>query len=351
MSNSVSRRQFLGTSATVAAGIVAASQVSVQNHSANAAFAQTDGTTSSNFKTQIFKAAIVGEPDDKKFESLVNAGFEGVETTAWNTTPEKAATGRLLAEKHGLRIHSVMRGWANFNADDKVVRQKTIDETATALRAAAAYGADTILLVPCKIGSFDQADWIPTPQEFKIAFDPKTLKVNKVADGDSAKFEKYIQQQNIATETSIEAVNSLIPLAAELGVVIGIENVWNNLWVKPEFFAAFVRSFDNIWVRTYLDLGNHAKYAPPEEWVATCGTTIIKTHCKDFLVDSESKDGGSVRNFRRLYEGNINWSTVRRALDAVNYNGWMSDETGAAQDSELIRRMNAIIAGEQLKIG
>ncbi|MDR1493298.1 MAG: sugar phosphate isomerase/epimerase [Planctomycetaceae bacterium] len=350
MSNFVSRRQFLGNSAAVAAGILTASQIPGQNSTNHAISAQADD--SPKFKTKIFKAAIIGEPNDQKFESLVKAGFEGVETTAWNVAPEKAAAGRILAEKHGLRIHSVMRGWADFNnVENKAARQKSIDATATAIRAAAAYGADTILLVPCKIGSFDQADWIPAPREFKIDFDPKTLKVNKVADGDDSKYEQYIRLQNIATEASSEAINDLIPLAAELGVVIGIENVWNNLWVKPEFFVAFVKSFDNIWVRTYLDLGNHAKYAPPEEWVTACGTSIIKTHCKDFLVDNDSKDGGSVKNFRRLHEGNIHWSAVRRALDTVNYNGWMSDETGAAQDAELIRRMNAIIDGEQLKIG
>jgi len=349
MSNFVSRRRFLETSAAVAAGVWSASQISVQNHSDNAAFAQDIAT--SKFKTKIFKAAIIGAPDDSKLESLAKAGFDGFETTDWKISPEKAAAGRILAEKHGLRIHSVMRGWASFNAEDKAARQQTIDDTATAIRAAAAYGADTILLVPCKIGSFDSADWIPVPSEFQLDFDPKTLKLNKVTAGDDAKFEKYIQQQNIATELSIDAIQSLIPLAAELGVVLGIENVWNNLWVKPDFFAAFVKSFDNIWVRTYLDLGNHARYAPPEEWVAACGTSIIKTHCKDFLVDKTRKDNGDIKHFRKLYEGNINWVAVRAALDAVNYNGWMSDETGAAQDAELIRRMNAIINGEALKIG
>ncbi|MCL2623479.1 MAG: hypothetical protein FWD31_07420, partial [Planctomycetaceae bacterium] len=54
--------------------------------------------------------------------------------------------------------------------------------------------------------------------------------------------------------------------------------------------------------------------------------------------------------FEKLHEGSIDWPAVRKSLDAVNYNGWMTDETGAPADAELIRRMDAIIAGKQLTI-
>ena len=55
--------------------------------------------------------------------------------------------------------------------------------------------------------------------------------------------------------------------AEKAGVVIMIENVWNNLWVKPAIFQHFVASFQNPWIRTYFDIGNHVKYAPPEQWI------------------------------------------------------------------------------------
>ena len=337
MSQSMPRRHFLATSAAVTAGVFAAAQTSSSTASAQAA-------ESSTFKTKIFKAAICGEPTDAVFEPLVKAGFNGIETMQWDTTPAKAAAARLIAEKHGMRIHSVMRGWAEFNNTDEAARQKTIDDTATAIRAAAAYGADTILLVPCRIGGMA----MPAPWDFEIDFDPKTLMVNKVVAGDNAPYKDYIEAQNRSTRMSIEAINGLIPLAAELGVVIAVENVWNNLWVKPEFLAAFVRSFDNIWVRTYLDLGNHVRYCKTEDWVMACSSTLIKLHCKDFKNDRSLSDGGT---WKHLHEGSINWPAVRKCLDAVNYNGWMSDETGAPADAELVRRMDAIIAGQQLRIG
>ena len=336
MSRNLSRRRFLGTSAAVTAGMFAVSHMSFP-------VAPAQEPAAGSFKTHLWKAAICGEPTDALFGPLVEAGFNGVETTLWDTTPQKAVAARRIAARHGMRIHSVMRGWAEFNHTDDAARQKTIDDTAHAIRVAAAYGADTILLVPCRVGGMA----MPAPWDFEIDFDPETLMVNKVVAGDNSPYKDYIEAQNRSTKMSVEAINSLIPLAAELGVVIALENVWNNLWVLPEFFAAFVRSFDNIWVRTYLDLGNHFRYRKTEDWVMACGTTIIKTHCKDFLYNQERPNGG---DWKHLHEGSINWPEVRKCLDAVNYNGWMTDETGAPTDAELARRMDAIIAGKKLNI-
>lgn len=336
MSQNISRRHFLGASAAATAGVFAASQAVFSTASAQE-------TASGSYKTKILKATICGEPTEAVFEPLAKAGFNGVETTLWNTTPQKAAAARVIAEKYDMRIHSVMRGWAEFNHADDATRQKTIDETATSIRSAAAYGADAILLVPCRIGGMA----MPAPWDFDIDFDPETLMVNKVVKGDNSPYADYIEAQNRSTKMSIEAINSLIPLAAEQGVVIAVENVWNNLWVAPEFLAAFVKSFDNIWVRTYLDLGNHFRYRKTEDWVMACGSTIIKLHSKDFSLDKTNGNGG---HFKKLYEGDINWPEVRKCLDAVNYNGWMSDETGAPGDAELARRMDAIIAGQKLVV-
>ena len=337
MSQSISRRHFFGTSAAVTAGVFAATQTSFQTASAQAAAGET-------FKTKIFKAPICGEPTADLFERLAQVGFNGVETTQRDATPEKAAAARVTAEKFGMRIHSVMRGWAEFNNPDAAARQKTIDDTVTAIRAAAAFGADSILLVPCRIGGMA----MPAPWDFELDFDPETLVLNKVVAGDNSPYKDYIDAQNRSTKMSIEAINGLIPLAAELGVVLAIENVWNNLWVKPEFLAAFVRSFNNIWVQTYLDLGNHTRYCQAEDWIMACGSTLIKLHCKDFKNDRNLENGGT---WKHLHEGSINWPGVRKCLEAVNYNGWMTDETGAPADAELVRRMDAIIAGKQLTIG
>src|SRR6185295_11068195 len=113
-----------------------------------------------------------------------------------------------------------------------------------ALRAAKGYGADAILLVPCRVRNLP----MPEPWEFDIAFEPKTGHVTRVAAGDNTKYDAYIKAQNKATDTSRAAVEKLIPLAEELKVVIALENVWNNLWVKPDLFKNFVASFNHPFV-------------------------------------------------------------------------------------------------------
>src|SRR5215831_7043763 len=92
------------------------------------------------FKTHIRKAMIVGEVTEKALEPLKEAGFDGVETR--HICPEEeAAKGRAVAEKLGLRVHSVMRGWMEFNSTNPAKVDDSLEQTRLALRAARAYGA------------------------------------------------------------------------------------------------------------------------------------------------------------------------------------------------------------------
>lgn len=77
-------------------------------------------------------------------------------------------------------------------------------------------------------------------------------------------------------------MKKLIPLAEKLNVIIGLENVWNNLWVRPDLYKNFVGSFDHPFVRAYYDVGNHVKYlVPVHDWIHTLGGLIKKIHIKD----------------------------------------------------------------------
>jgi L-ribulose-5-phosphate 3-epimerase len=144
-----------------------------------------------------------------------------------------------------------------------------------------------MLLVPCRIDGK-----MPAPSQFKIDFDAATLKVTRVAEGPEA-FAAYIAQQNRRrAELSRAAIEELIPVAEKHKVIIGVENVWNNLWVKPALAAAFVKSFKSPWVRPYLDLGNHVRYAPTEEWLRAFGADIVRLHIKDFKIDRAAKNEG-----------------------------------------------------------
>jgi hexulose-6-phosphate isomerase len=321
MKHAISRREFLAASAAAGLGLAAAG-----------------GAAAAPFKTKLLKA-MIGKPTEDYLKKLKDAGFDGVETQDNAVTPEAAAAARRAAEKLGMRIHSCLRGWMNFNAPDPATVAKSVAEVETALRAAQGYGADAILMVPCRIGSKGMA--IPEPWEFQMEFDPKSGHLLKVVSGENAKYQEYIDAHNQAVDGSIAAVKKLIPVAEETKVVIALENVWNNLWVKPAYFQSFVASFASPWVKAYFDIGNHVKYAPPEEWIRTLGSLIAKCHVKDFKLNSDGHGG----KFVNIRDGSVDWPAVRQALDGVGYSGWMTIEGGNLSLEENSKRLDLIIEG------
>jgi hexulose-6-phosphate isomerase len=183
---------------------------------------------------------------------------------------------------------------------------------------------------------------MPEAWEFDIAFDEKIGHVTRVAAGDNTRFAAYIQAQNRATDTSRKAVEQLIPLAEELKVVIALENVWNNLWVKPALYKHFVASFASPWVKSYFDIGNHVKYAPPQEWIQALGALIAKVHITDFKLNPDGHGG----KFVHPREGSIDWPAVRRALSDAGHDGWATIEDGGLELAEFSRRLDLIEAGK-----
>jgi len=289
------------------------------------------------FRGRIRKAMIVAEVTTQALEPLKEAGFEGVETTHVCAEPD-AQKGRAIAEQLGMRVHSVLRGWMDFNSSDPQKVEDSLESTRKSLRAAKAYGADDILLVPCRIGGMP----MPEPWEFQIDFDKKTGHVTRVVAGDNEPFAAYIKAQNTATDMTRAAVEKLIPLAEELKVIIALENVWNNLWVKPDLFRHLVASFNHPWVKAYFDIGNHVKYAPPQDWVRTLGPLIAKLHMKDFKLNPDGHGG----KFVHPRDGSVDWPTLRRALDEVGYDGWATIEDKGLPLAEFRRRFDLIEAGE-----
>jgi len=283
------------------------------------------------FKTVLKKALIRPRLTPDVVKILKENGFPGVELQDKTVTEAEARAARRLAEDEGLQIHSFMGGWFTFNAKDAAKRAAEIEKAKQNMRIAKAYGAPVILIVPGRIGGIP----MPKPSEFKLAFDPETLMLTRAADAD---YPDYVKAQNDATKYAQDAVAELAPYAAELGVTIGLENVWNNLWVMPAFASAFIRSFKNAWVKAYLDLGNHERYAQAEKWVEALSDQIVKLHIKDFKVDRAVKNEGT---FVRIGEGSIDWKRVRRMIEFVGYNGWVSIESSGwteAEHSEIMDR-------------
>ncbi|MDP6546443.1 MAG: sugar phosphate isomerase/epimerase family protein [Phycisphaerae bacterium] len=322
MTEQFTRREFLAVSAGSGLAL------------AGAALAE---KAPAGFKTKLYKSLITGKISEKTLAKMKEAGFDGVECGAWNAKPADAEKARALAEKTGMKIHSVLRGWLGMNNPKSV--DGSVKSLETALKTAAGYGADAVLVVPCRVGG----KGLPKPWEFDIAFDEKTALVTRVVKGDNAKYKDYIDAQNLATKMSREALKRAAAVAEKSKVVIAVENVWNNLWVKPGLAASFVRSIDSPWVQFYFDIGNHVKYAPPEEWIRTFGKTIVKCHVKDFKLKPDGHGGG----FCNIRDGSVKWPLVRKELDKVGYNGWMTIEgSGGLSLAEKSKRLDLIIAGK-----
>jgi len=292
------------------------------------------------YKTELHNAFICGKVTAQEMEKLASIGVEGVETTLWDVDVEEAREARKIAEAAGIKIHSVMRAWTNFNTDSAEADVETVKK---ALRSAAAYGASSVLFVPCRIGNPGPAPW-----DFDIEFDPATCQVSKVCQGDNSDFAEYIKLQNEATDATYKCMETIIPVAAYEGVTIGIENVWNNLWCSPKFFAAFVESFHNVWVKAYFDLGNHVKYAPTEDWLRALGKdAVVKLHIKDFLVNKE-KGGG---DFVPIGNGSVDWVSVRDVIEEIGYDGFVTLESGGYTNEQHVQIFKNFFNGVNIKEG
>ena len=290
------------------------------------------------FKTGLKKAVISDCPSEDELKRLKDAGFDGVEGGVVDSG--RAEKARAAAEKLGMRIHSVLRGWAEFNSSNKAKVEETLAVSVKALEAGKAFGADAVLLVPCRIGGLK----MPRPWEFLLDFDEATNRLRRVTAGDNEPFAEYIKAHNHAIDTSREAVQRLIPAAEKAGVVIALENVWNNLWVKPAHFQNFVASFKSPWVKAYFDIGNHVKYAAPEEWILSLGSLLSKCHVKDFKINPADPNGEG--EFVDIRDGGVRWPVVRQALERVGYNGWMTIEGGDLSLEEHSKRLDLIVAGK-----
>jgi L-ribulose-5-phosphate 3-epimerase len=242
-----------------------------------------------------------------RFQMARDAGFEAIECP---TTPDAAAAEEMLAasRKTALPIHSVMNAehWRSpLSSADPAVVEKSLDGMRTSLRNAKLWGADTVLLVPAVVN-------------------PETT---------------YAQ----AWERSQREIRKLIPLAAEVKVIIGLEEVWNKFLLSPLEFARYVDEFASPWIRAYFDIGNVAIQAYPQDWIRTLGKRIVKLHFKDFSFKKR------VAEFTPLLEGEIDWRAVHAALTDIGFQGTATVELSggdAAYLKEVNARFERILAGQ-----
>jgi hexulose-6-phosphate isomerase len=248
-------------------------------------------------------------PYSEAFRIAVEAGFAGIEmqTTVDASAAEEA---RQASAQTGLRIHSVMNmdHWRSpLSSPDPAVVQKSVAGMHTSLRNARLWGADAVLLVPA------------------------------VVDAQTSYADAWTRSQRVIQE-------QILPLAAELQVVVAIEEVWNKFLLSPPELSRYVDALGSPWARAYFDVGNVVFYGYPQDWIRTLGPRIVKVHLKDFHLD---RPAGRFE-WKNLGEGDIDWPEVRRALADVRYDGWVTTEVAggdAAYLKDVAGRVDRFLEG------
>lgn len=225
------------------------------------------------------------------------AGFSGVELSvgedgeiAYTRTPSELRGISRKAAERGLELHSVstILHWAYpLSSVERETRDQGLAIGAYMTGAASTIGADTVLIVP---GVADPQ--VPYQDTYRIAQ---------------------------------ESLHTLSQTASELGVRIGVENVWNRFLQWPLEMLRFIEEIDSPFVGAYLDIGNVMAVGHPQHWIQVLGGHIVKVHVKDFI-----RQVGNIHGFTYLLHGDVPWVDVIHELRTVGYDDYLTAELSPA---------------------
>ncbi|MDC0274108.1 MAG: sugar phosphate isomerase/epimerase [Planctomycetaceae bacterium] len=252
-------------------------------------------------KDRLYKTLKIGMVGVKgsltdKFKAAKEAGFAAIEMNAPGM--DVAETKQAILES-GLPVDGTVNSthWGTRHSDpDPEVRAKALESLKGAIRNTHAVGGHTVLLV-----------------------------VGHGKDG---------TEQEV-WDRSVENIAKAIPVAAEYGVPIAFENVWNQFLYDhdgvadqtAEKWKKYVDEFNSPFVGMQFDIGNHWKYGSMGEWIRTLGKRIIKLDVKGF-----SREKGS---FTKIGEGDLDFADVRKALTEINFYGYCAAEVGGGDAARL----------------
>jgi L-ribulose-5-phosphate 3-epimerase len=237
----------------------------------------------------------------EKFRAVKEAGFEGVEAMGGMSNDEVIEA----AKANGLKIPSVCchTHWARPLSDaNPETRKVGVQGLETSLRDAKKYGAKSVLLVPAVVNK-------------------------QVSYADAYK-------------RSQEEIRKVIPLAQELGVVIAIENVWNQFLLSPLESARYVDEFESKFVGWHFDIGNIINYGWPEQWIRILGKRIQQLHIKEYSRKKRDEKGPGAGFSVEFLEGDNDWPAIMKALDEIGYEGWGIAEQGGGSTPEGLKNLS-----------
>ncbi|MFO0942787.1 MAG: sugar phosphate isomerase/epimerase family protein [Pirellulales bacterium] len=290
-----SRRQFMTTTAAAAGALAVAGNQAFAADGVEIKHATKPRRLLKTLKIGMVKAegGMAG-----RFKVAKAAGFDGIELDSPGFEVDEvkkaiADTG-LTVDGSVCSTHWQIR----HSSSDAAQRAKALTDLQKALRDTHAVGGHTVLLV--------------------------------VGHGDDGP-ETEIWQR------SVENIRLALPLCAQLGMTIAIENVWNKFLYQhdgpndqtAEKFVKYVDEFNSPWVGMQFDIGNHWKYGDPAAWIRQLGKRVVKLDIKGF---SRQKN-----NWADITEDDLPWADVRKALDEIGFDGWVAAEVGGGDQARLTK--------------
>lgn len=299
MSELPSRRRFIATVASTSAAVAAASVFSREESRAQ----EVDAVGQGRAVLRSVKWGMIQTDGSvlEKFQLCKELGYDGMELIS--PTEISAKEIRAASEATEMPVHGLvdMKHWQiRLSSPDSQVRasgQQILDQ---AIADAKAFGGDSVLLVPGKVGGDDET-------------------------------------HDHVWNRSIVEIRKSIPLAARLGVRILIENVWNGFCETPEQLKDYVDEIGSPWVGVYFDIGNAQKFAPSEQWIKTLGARIVKLDIKDW---------GKENGFCKIGDGDVDWKAVNEALMEIHFSGWSTAEVKGGDRERLediAKRMERVL--------
>jgi len=117
---------------------------------------------------------------------------------------------------------------------------------------------------------------------------------------------------------AVKALKEAGKIGRKYGVLIGLENVWNCIFAGPLEFRRLIDQIDDDWVGAYFDVGNTLPHSLPEHWIRILNDKIIEVHVKDYAMWKGA--------FGIPLNGDVNWPAVRKAMEDIDYDGYILPE-------------------------
>ncbi len=238
------------------------------------------------------------------------------------TYPESVPLGEVFAEikKAGfdyaeLNMYSTRHNYPNIwnGADDEEI--KAVGELAKQ------HGIVPVGIVSAELWEKRLTENDPAVREAGMEVIRKMIHVCTVLGMDTVLVVPGVVSETVSYRDAYENAKSCLKVlgkeAAEKGVALAIENVWNKFLLSPLEMRRFIDECGEG-VAAYFDAGNIERDGFQAHWIEVLGEKIRRVHVKGF-----DKDSGK---FCYLHEGTIDWKITFADLKTVGYEGPVSTE-------------------------